>query len=294
MNTLHLLPVNDIATIEEDRALQESPACDLRPTARRRPTSSMRDGGGGQGRLQLGLTTLCTSRLRRVPTRPTPRGGRTREFADGAGHQRAGLRVVMDVVYNHTPASGRTRSQCSTGSCRATTSGSTDERGGGDVDVLSEHCGRARDDAEAHGRLAVTGRRSTRSTVPFRPDGTPPEVDDHGGPAALDQLTLAKDGVDGKKIYLYGEGWNFGRSPTTRGSCRQPAEHAAPEWAPSATGCATRFAAGARSTTTRGSRASQRALHRPNGAAANGLADRAAGPGCGTWRISSSWAWPAT
>ena len=28
--------------------------------------------------------------------------------------------------------------------------------------------------------------------------------------AALDELTLAKDGVDGKSIYLYGEGWNFG------------------------------------------------------------------------------------
>ena len=26
----------------------------------------------------------------------------------------------------------------------------------------------------------------------------------------LDRLTLRKDGVDGKKIYLYGEGWNFG------------------------------------------------------------------------------------
>jgi pullulanase-type alpha-1,6-glucosidase len=28
--------------------------------------------------------------------------------------------------------------------------------------------------------------------------------------AALDALTLEKDGVDGKKIVLYGEGWNFG------------------------------------------------------------------------------------
>ena len=27
---------------------------------------------------------------------------------------------------------------------------------------------------------------------------------------ALDALTLAKDGVDGKSIYLYGEGWDFG------------------------------------------------------------------------------------
>jgi pullulanase-type alpha-1,6-glucosidase len=28
--------------------------------------------------------------------------------------------------------------------------------------------------------------------------------------AALDKLTVARDGVDGKKILLYGEGWNFG------------------------------------------------------------------------------------
>jgi pullulanase-type alpha-1,6-glucosidase len=28
--------------------------------------------------------------------------------------------------------------------------------------------------------------------------------------AALDALTVARDGVDGERIYLYGEGWNFG------------------------------------------------------------------------------------
>ena len=28
--------------------------------------------------------------------------------------------------------------------------------------------------------------------------------------AALDRLTLKRDGVDGKGVYLYGEGWNFG------------------------------------------------------------------------------------
>ena len=28
--------------------------------------------------------------------------------------------------------------------------------------------------------------------------------------AALDELTLEADGVDGKAVYLYGEGWNFG------------------------------------------------------------------------------------
>src|SRR5690606_3310435 len=28
--------------------------------------------------------------------------------------------------------------------------------------------------------------------------------------AALDELTLAEDGVDGESVYLYGEGWDFG------------------------------------------------------------------------------------
>ena len=28
--------------------------------------------------------------------------------------------------------------------------------------------------------------------------------------AALDALTLENDGVDGKSIYIYGEGWDFG------------------------------------------------------------------------------------
>ena len=28
---------------------------------------------------------------------------------------------------------------------------------------------------------------------------------------ALDGLTLEEDGVDGSNIYVYGEGWNFGR-----------------------------------------------------------------------------------
>ena len=29
LNSLHLLPSNDIATIEEDRSLQQQPPCDL-------------------------------------------------------------------------------------------------------------------------------------------------------------------------------------------------------------------------------------------------------------------------
>ena len=46
--------------------------------------------------------------------------------------------------------------------------------------------------------------------LPLRPDG-PPHGAQHGSArAALDALTPARDGVDGRAIYVYGEGWDFG------------------------------------------------------------------------------------
>ena len=46
--------------------------------------------------------------------------------------------------------------------------------------------------------------------------------------AALDELTLAHDGVDGKKVYLYGEGWNRRggeRRPLRAGDAGQHGRH---------------------------------------------------------------------
>ena len=61
-------------------------------------------------------------------------------------------------------------------------------------------------DSVRHLGQAVQGGR-----LPLRPDGTPAEGEHARSCAqALDRLTLRRDGVDGKAIYLYGEGWNFG------------------------------------------------------------------------------------
>jgi pullulanase len=51
----------------------------------------------------------CTSTRPKAASPPTADGAvRIREFrADGDGAARAGLRVGMDVVYNHTSASGQ-------------------------------------------------------------------------------------------------------------------------------------------------------------------------------------------
>ena len=125
LNTVHLLPVFDIATIPERRADQATPACNLEsfgPSTRRRsrPASPR----SRRPTASTGATTRGTTRRPRAPTRPIRRvPSRTLEFRTMvAALNRSGLRVVMDVVYNHTTACGSgSRRACSTGSCPATT-----------------------------------------------------------------------------------------------------------------------------------------------------------------------------
>jgi hypothetical protein len=77
--------------------------------------------------------------------------------------------------------------------------------------VLRQHRHRAPDDGAADGRL-------DRDLGPdYKVDGFRFDLMGHHSKAnmlrvraALDALTLRRDGVDGRRIYLYGEGWNFG------------------------------------------------------------------------------------
>ena len=206
LNTVHLLPTFDIASIEEDPAKQQTPQCDLASYAPgQRPAAEVRHRRRRQGRLQLGLrpatTGACrTGRTRRRPRRPTaaPRVAEFRTMV-GALHQ-DGLRVVLDQVFNHTPGlrPGAT-SRCSTRWCRATTSAST------------------RPARSRPRRAARTSRPSTRwreklmvdSVVSwarnYHVDGFRFDLMGHHSRAnmlavrsALDALTLQKDGVDGK------------------------------------------------------------------------------------------------
>jgi pullulanase-type alpha-1,6-glucosidase len=109
MNTLHLLPSNDIATIEENRAAQATPQCDLRSLPSDSPLQqecvravASRD-GFNWGYDPFHYTTPEGS-YATDPDGPE----RTLEFRRMVqGINRAGLRVVMDVVYNHTSASGQ-------------------------------------------------------------------------------------------------------------------------------------------------------------------------------------------
>jgi pullulanase-type alpha-1,6-glucosidase len=109
MTTLHLLPANDIATIEENRAAQQTPPCDLRSLP---PASPLQQECVAQVKATDGFNwgydpfhyTTPEGSYATDPDGPA----RTLEFRRMVqGIHRAGLRVVMDVVFNHTSASGR-------------------------------------------------------------------------------------------------------------------------------------------------------------------------------------------
>ena len=213
MTTVHLLPLADFATIDEDASTWVTPDCDLasyppdstQQQACVKPTLSK--DGFNWGYDPLHWTTPEGS----YSTRPDG-SARTREFRDMVGAiNRNGQRVVMDVVYNHTTDAG--------------------QGGRNDLDkivpgyyhrldpsgnVYSSTC--CPDTATEHtmmGKLMVDSVLTWATE--YKVDGFRFDLMGHQPKALmvelrhrLDRLTSRRDGVDGKSIYLYGEGWNFG------------------------------------------------------------------------------------
>lgn len=210
---LHLLPAFDFATIPERRADQRQPACDL---AALPPDSEQ------QQKCVAAVADTDGYNWGYDPLHYTvPEGGyavdpagakRTTEFRRMvAGVNGAGLRVVMDVVYNHTSAAG------------ADPKSVLDQIVPGYYHRLlddgavanSTCCANTAPEHAMMGKLVVdslvTWARAYKVDG-FRFDlmGHHPKANILAVRKALDELTVGRDGVDGKKILLYGEGWNFG------------------------------------------------------------------------------------
>ncbi len=123
----------------------------------------------------------------------------------------SGLRVVMDVVYNHTNSAGQNPN-----SILDKLVPGYYHRLNGDGVVLGESC--CADTATEHAMMeklmvdsiVLWARQYKVDGFRFDIMGFHLKSNMLKVRAALDALTLAKDGVDGKSIYLYGEGWNFG------------------------------------------------------------------------------------
>ncbi|MEU5362721.1 pullulanase-type alpha-1,6-glucosidase [Streptomyces sp. NPDC005925] len=122
-----------------------------------------------------------------------------------------GLRVVMDVVYNHTAASG----QADTSVLDRIVPGYYQRLLADGSVANSTCCANTATENAMMGKLVVdsivTWAREYKVDG-FRFDlmGHHPKANILAVRKALDALTPEKDGVDGKKIILYGEGWNFG------------------------------------------------------------------------------------
>ena len=214
MNTIHLLPTFDIATIPEHRGSQRSPSI----PAGAHPASADQQAAiaevADDDAYNWGYDPLHWGAPEgSYATEGHQDGGaRVVEFREmvGALHD-LGLQVVLDQVYNHTAACGQ------------------DPRS-----VLDQVVPGYYHRLDAVGRVtsstccantatenALCARLMIDSVVRwarwYRVDGFRFDLMGHHPRAvmervraALDELTLEADGVDGRSIYLYGEGWNFG------------------------------------------------------------------------------------
>lgn len=214
LRAVHLLPVNDIATIEERRSQQREPDCDLDSFA---PDSEAQQACvlevAGQDGFNWGYDPLhWTTPEGSYSTDPSD-ATRIREFREMvASLNRTGLRVVQDVVYNHTSDAGQDgrnvldrivpgyyhRLEPQTGAVETSTC-----------------CSNTAPEHTMMGKLVVDSivtlvRTYKLDGIRFDLMGHHPKQNILDVRAALDRLTPARDGVDGTSVYLYGEGWNFG------------------------------------------------------------------------------------
>ncbi|MET8338433.1 pullulanase-type alpha-1,6-glucosidase [Streptosporangium canum] len=210
---VHLLPVFDIATVPERKSDRAEPDCDL---ASMPADSEQQQACVAKVAAKDAFNWGYDPRHYTVPEgsyASDPDGsGRIKEFRGMvAGLNGAGLRVVMDVVYNHTHAAG----QDPTSVLDRIVPGYYHRLLDDGAVATSTCCANTAPEHTMMGKLVVdsvvTWARDYKVDG-FRFDlmGHHPKANMLAVRKALDGLTLARDGVDGKSIILYGEGWNFG------------------------------------------------------------------------------------
>ncbi|TVL89928.1 pullulanase-type alpha-1,6-glucosidase [Streptomyces sp. SAJ15] len=210
---VHLLPAFDIGTIPERRADQAEPDCDLAasPADSERQQECVAATAAKDG-YNWGYDPLHYT----VPEgsyATDPDGtARTVEFRRMVqGLNGTGLRTVMDVVYNHTVASGQDEKSVLDRIVpgyyqRLLADGSV---------ATSTCCANTAPENAMMGKLVVDSvvtwaRQYKVDGFRFDLMGHHPKANILAVRKALDALTPERDGVDGKKIVLYGEGWDFG------------------------------------------------------------------------------------
>ncbi|HEU5099103.1 MAG TPA: pullulanase-type alpha-1,6-glucosidase, partial [Roseiflexaceae bacterium] len=211
---VHLLPAFDCATIEENKALRQEP--DQATLSSYGPASDQQQALIEPLRDKDGFNWCYDPFHYTVPEgsySTNPDGvQRILEFRRMVQElNQAGLRVVIDVVYNHTAGSGQAEK-----SVLDKVVPGYYQRLNLDGEVETSTC--CSNTASEHAMMEklMVDSLVTWATA-YKVDGFRFDLMGHHMKSnmlkirdRLHALTLARDGVDGAGIYLYGEGWNFG------------------------------------------------------------------------------------
>ncbi|CRK57908.1 Neopullulanase / Maltodextrin glucosidase [Alloactinosynnema sp. L-07] len=215
MDTVHLLPTFDIASIPERRADQQRPACDLASLPADSPqqqectsAAAARDGfNWGYDPLHYDVPegSYATDDAQSGPARARQYREMVQSLHDN------GNRVVVDVVYNHTTASGDAANSV----LDKVVPGYYQRLALDGTVANSTCCANTAPENAMMGKLVVDSVvhwARTYKVDGFRFDlmGHHPKANILAVRAALDALTVERDGVDGRAIRVYGEGWDFG------------------------------------------------------------------------------------
>jgi pullulanase len=209
---LHLLPTFDIATIPEDPADQVHPQIEM-PTDPASPEPQrIQQETRDQDPFNWGYDPFHFT---------TPEGSystdpdgvrRIREYREMvASLNGMGLRMVKDVVYNHTNAAG----QHDRSVLDKVVPGYYQRLSDTGVVETSTCCPNTATEHRMMEKLTIDSVLTWATE--YKVDGFRFDLMGHHPKAqmlelreALDELTLEEHGVDGTRIVLYGEGWNFG------------------------------------------------------------------------------------
>jgi pullulanase-type alpha-1,6-glucosidase len=214
MTYIHLLPVFDFATVDDDRSRWQQP--DLTKLRRCGPASKTQQCLVNRTRQMDGYNWGYDPYHYNVPEgsyATQPDGAqRILEFRQMVlALSQIGLRVVMDVVYNHTHAAGQdprsVLDRVVPGYYHRLNADGGLETSTCCPNTASEHI--------MMEKLMIDSLRLWATQ--YKVDGFRFDIMGHHMLSNLQQARLAlaaltpeKDGVDGSQIYLYGEGWNFG------------------------------------------------------------------------------------
>lgn len=202
---VHLLPSNDMSSVPELAADQKVPNIDTTAAgdseSQQAAVQAVRDSDAfNWGYDPLHYTTPEGSYA------SDPNGTvRNLEFRQMVlGLHRAGLRVVMDVVYNHTPAGG----QNSKSILDRVVPGYYHRLDGNGAITNSTCCANTATENAMMAKLMIDSVSTWAAQ--YKIDAFRFDLMGHQPLAVMQNLQAAVNAAAGRPIYLYGEGWNFG------------------------------------------------------------------------------------